>query len=133
MTIVCPGPWPWLTLDLNHSPKLALSALPRPLTLALTLALAVAKDKQLRGERRFRQIENVEPQLAGKVTDMLFWPLDRAACSEGTLERCLEVPSKVPTGSSASSFGSLVILTVAAVSCALFVPLPALGLRQRVR
>ena len=97
----------------------SLSAPPLPLTWGLTLALALAQEKQLLGERRFRQIESVELHLAGKVTGMLLWPLDRATHSGGTL------PYKVPTSSRNP-------LIVAAVSCAIFVPLAALGLRQRV-
>ena len=128
----------------------SLSAPPLPLTLGLTLALALAQEKRLLGQRGFRQIENVEPHLAGKVTGMLPVPLDRATHSGGTLERCLEatckLPCKVPTRtsasemhssasethSSASSSRTLVILIVAAVACAIFAPLLALGLRQRV-
>ena len=111
----------------------SLSAPPLPLTLGLTLALALAQEKRLLGQRGFRQIENVEPHLAGKVTGMLPWPSGRATHSGGTL------PCKVPTRSSASETHSSasssrtpVILIVAAVSCAIFAPLAALGLRQRV-
>ena len=128
----------------------SLSAPPLPLTLGLTLALALAQQKRLLGERRVRKIESVEPHLAGKVTGMLPWPLERATHSGGMLERCLEatckLACKVPTRtsasemhssasethSSASSSRTLVILIVAAVACAIFAPLLALGLRQRV-
>ena len=120
--------------------SLALSSLcapPRPLTLGLTLALALAQEKRLLGERRL-QID-VEPHLAVEVTGMLPWPSGRATHSGGTLPCKVPTSSASDTHSSASEMHSFpsssrtpAILIVVAVSCAIFAPLAALGLRQRV-